>query len=284
MKLASLPNSYISFQGADLAPNAPWRDPRVRQAVSMALDRDAMLDAAYNMKDIEKLGFTIDRVYNNEISGWEKPYWLDPTGKYQAKSDDPKITSANQAAFKYDPAGAKKMLEAAGYKDGFKTSLHTTAGRYGTAYDLLTELIQNYCGQVGIELDLKVEDYAAVFQPITAVKGEFDGLAHIPRGPGARGNLESYYLPGGTRNNARINDQVLADRIRAMLANRDGEAARKEMLNIQNYLNEKMYLVPMQLGAAGDYVGFSATVRGVNDYRVVNFDQPNETVPYYYKA
>jgi peptide/nickel transport system substrate-binding protein len=91
VRLASLPNSYITFAGADQVPNAPWRDPRVRQAISMALDRDAMLDASYNFKEVSQLGFKLDRVWNNDISAWEKPYWLDPTGQFQFKAGDPKI-------------------------------------------------------------------------------------------------------------------------------------------------------------------------------------------------
>lgn len=284
VKLSTLPNSYITFEGADRAPNAPWRDARVRQAISMALNRDAMLDGAYSFQDISKLGFKIDRVWNNEVSGWERPFWLDPQGKYALKPDDAKMSAANQAFFKYNPGDAKKLLAAAGQPNGFKTKLHTTSSRYGKPFNLLTELVQQFCAQIGVDLQIVDEDYASVYQPLTAAKGEFDGVSHIPRGAGARGQFESYYLKGGTRNNAHIDDATLTDKIKTMLGNRDGEGARKQMLDIQQYLNEKMYLIPMQLGAAGDYVGYHPKVRGITDYQVVNFDQPNETLPYVWKA
>jgi ABC-type transport system substrate-binding protein len=152
----------------------------------------------------------------------------------------------------------------------------------GPAYDLMSELIQQYCQAIGVRLEYTETPYA-VFQPNISVKGEFDGLAHNVKGTGIRGQFEGYYLPGGTRNNAHVDDPVLNDKIKAMLRTNDQESFRRQVLDLQNYTDEKMYYVPTQIGAAGDYVGFGGDTRNAAEYRVVGFDQPNETLPYFWK-
>lgn len=113
--------------------------------------------------------------------------------------------------------------------------------------------------------------------------GDFDGIAHIPRGPGARGQFELYYSPKGIRNNAKIDDQVLFDRVQKMLSMSDPEQARTEMLNLQNYANDKMYLVPMQLGGSGDYYAYNPKVHNAVEYQVNSYDLGTETFPYFWK-
>ncbi|MBI2764792.1 MAG: ABC transporter substrate-binding protein [Chloroflexi bacterium] len=280
---SNLPASYISFDGNPTAANAPWRDPRVRKAIAMALDRDAMLDAAYNLKEIEKLNVGAKRRWNNDMPSFEAAYWLDPQGKFQIKPSDPKITADNQKSFAYNPGDAKKLLEAAGQGSGFKVKLHTAIARYGEAYNILSQLIQQYCTQIGVQVELNDEDYNSVFVTKTAL-GQFDGMAHIPRGSGPRSQFELYYLPGGIRNNAKVVDTALEGKVRAMLAERDAEKARVQMLDLQNYTNDKMYYVPMQLGASGVYIGYAANIKNALAYQVNVYDQGNETVPNYWKA
>jgi ABC-type transport system substrate-binding protein len=249
----------------------------------MSLDRDAMLDAAYNLKDIEKLNLGAKRRWNNDMSSFEAAFWLDPQGKFQIKPSDPKITDDNKKSFAYNPGDAKKLLEAAGQGSGFKLKLHTATARYGEAYNILSQLVQQYVGQIGIQCELADEDYASVFVTKTAL-GSFDGMAHIPRGSGPRSQFELYYLPGGIRNNAKVADTVLEGRVRDMLAERDGEKARVQMLDLQNYTNDKMYYVPMQLGASGIYIGYQPNIKNALTYQVNVYDQGNETIPHYWKG
>jgi peptide/nickel transport system substrate-binding protein len=280
---ANLPNSIITFSDWS-GGTVPWKDPRVRKAISMSFDRDALLDAAYNLKDIEKLNLGTKRRWNNDIGSFDTAYWLDPQGKVQTKPSDPKMTADNMKSFQFNIAEAKKLLEAAGLPNGFKAKLYTTSSRYGQGFNILSELTQQYAGQVGIDLELNDVDYSSVYITQIVVQKNFEGLLHIPKRTGIRGNLEGYYLPGQIANYSKLNDPELNKMIEEMLREKDTEKARLAVLNIQNYTNDKMYNVPMQLGAAGGYIGYSPTVRNVLEYQVNGTDQGNETIPYYFRA
>lgn len=105
--------------------NAPLNDPKVRLALNLAIDRQALLDnvtfgmgvMATNYRPVGTL------YYNTDL----EPY-------------------------PYDPERAKALLAEAGYPDGFKTSMNHVAGReqqmqYGT-------MIQAMWAEIGVELEL----------------------------------------------------------------------------------------------------------------------------------
>jgi ABC-type transport system substrate-binding protein len=247
----------------------------------MALDRNAMLDAAFNLKDLEKLNIGATRRWNNDIATADASFWLDPEGKFQAKSADPKMTADNQKAFAYNPKDAKALLDSAG--GGFTADLFTTSARYGNSFNILTELIQQYAKEIGINLELKDVDYNSVYITKIVVAKEFDGLLHIPRRTGVRGQFESF-LPARVSNYGKIDDKDLQAKILAMYGELDPEKARTQVLDLQNMCNAQMYYIPMQLGAAGGFTGYQPGLNNVLQFQVKGQDWGNETVPYYWKA
>src|SRR5690606_21368361 len=80
--LAELANSVLTFPEIQTT-DQPWGDPRVRRAVSMALNRDDMLEAAFNLSDIEALGYPVERRWNTDTASFDAAYWLDPKREYQ---------------------------------------------------------------------------------------------------------------------------------------------------------------------------------------------------------
>ena len=81
----------------------PFRDVRVREAMSMALDRKAI----------------VDRI----MGGFAEPaYQFVPSTMFGALPDPTPL--------KYDPAEAKKLLTEAGYPNGFEVTLDATNDRY----------------------------------------------------------------------------------------------------------------------------------------------------------
>jgi ABC-type transport system substrate-binding protein len=278
-----LPKSLLAFSRWHTKPQ-PWSDARVRRAVSMAFDRSSMLDAAYSLKDLEKQNLGVQRRFHNEIPCFDEAFWLDPTGQHQAKAGDPKISDANKLAFSYNPAEAKKLLEAAGHGNGFSVQLNTTRERYGNAYNVITELMAQYLTAIGLDVKLNVVDYNSVFFPIFVVKHEFEGLFHVPGGPGVTRNLKDVYLKGSGNNYSEIVDPKLESGIQAMLQEGDAEKRRIQTLELQNLANEQMYQVPIPLGAVGAFLGYRPGLNNVLTHRTYDTNREQHAVAYYWKA
>lgn len=271
VRAATLPASYITFEGEDRAPDAPWRDPRVRAAISMAVDRDGLLEVAYNTSQVADMGFPVELRWNNDIPSFATPYWLDPKNEFHHAEGDPAMTPENQERFQFSPENAKAALEAAGYPDGFSTNFITTSSGYGAAFNTQSEVIFEQLRQIGLDLTYDDQDYAAEYVSSTAAQGEFTGMAHIPRGFAMRSQFSGYLIPGASRNNGHINDQEFIDMVAEIEAEADPEQARILMLEAQNRTNEKMYYVPMQLGASGDYFAYSPRARNVAEYQISGY-------------
>jgi ABC-type transport system substrate-binding protein len=102
-------------------------DERVRQAMSMAYDRDSWIDVWNNAPAFEKEGLPIERTWFSPISnsvheaydGWR----LDPR--------DAKAFGPNAKYFQHDIAEAKKLMAAAGLANGFEV---TSTGPKGNEY------------------------------------------------------------------------------------------------------------------------------------------------------
>ncbi|MPZ49252.1 MAG: hypothetical protein GEU75_08125 [Dehalococcoidia bacterium] len=99
---AAFPGSGIAF-GWQPHGQSPYRDERVRQAVSMAIDRDLYLDVLGDREAYEREGFTIDTMWTSAgLRGG--PFWLDPKGSE---------FGANAKYYKHDIAEAKRLMAAA---------------------------------------------------------------------------------------------------------------------------------------------------------------------------
>jgi len=109
----------------------PFRDVRVRKALSMAVNRDAIVDRVMEKKAVSAAQLLPDIFYG---------------------------TSKKLKPAKYDPEGAKKLLAEAGYPNGFSMTLHGPAGRYINDDKVIQALAQFY-SRVGI--DTKVETFPA---------------------------------------------------------------------------------------------------------------------------
>jgi ABC-type transport system substrate-binding protein len=127
-------------------PNAPWHDKRVRQAISMMIDRDAFVDVIYNRDRFEADGLDVPLRFNSMVpGGWGEDYWLDPRdeGKFGA--------SAKYLGL--DLAEAKKLLAAAGRPNGFEFDLYYNGGpQFGAAYAKSVELYAGFFTAGGLRV------------------------------------------------------------------------------------------------------------------------------------
>ncbi|MBF9232425.1 ABC transporter substrate-binding protein [Microvirga alba] len=113
----------------------PLKDERVRKALSLAIDRDAI----------------VKRIMDGAA---EPAYQFLPTGMFG--------TLPNPPALRYDPAAAKKLLSEAGYPNGFQLTLATTNDRYINDSQI-TQAVAQYLTQVGIRAEVDAMTRAVYF-------------------------------------------------------------------------------------------------------------------------
>jgi ABC-type transport system substrate-binding protein len=82
-------------------------EPRLRRAASMVIDRDALIEAVYNTNVWTDRGLDVPLIWDGHMSS-NAATWIDP------KSDD---LGAGAKWFQYNPAEAKKLMDAAGYNN-----------------------------------------------------------------------------------------------------------------------------------------------------------------------
>jgi peptide/nickel transport system substrate-binding protein len=128
--------------GKPLARN-PFKDARVRKALSMAINRDAIVD-----RIMEKKAVPAAQLLPDFFPG----------------------TSKKLKPLKYDPEGARKLLAEAGYPNGFALTVHGPNNRYINDAAICQAIAQFY-SRAGI--DAKVETMPSSVYFTRATKGEF---------------------------------------------------------------------------------------------------------------
>lgn len=138
--------------GFGFAGESPWKDERLRQAVSMLLDRELMIDTIGGRENFRKQGIELPARYHSVIgAGWDG-YWMDP--------QDEKKFGPNAKVYTYDPAEAKKLMTAAGFPNGLDTTLFFNGGtNYGTAYSRGAEVVAGLLTDGGIRTKLGPKEY-----------------------------------------------------------------------------------------------------------------------------
>ena len=120
--------------GSPLAKN-PMQDPRVREAIDLAIDRKALAEIA-----MEGLGKPQNQLVTPSIFGYSK-----------------KLPER-----KYDPAAAKKLLADAGYPNGFKVTFSFTNDRLPGDRQVGTSIAQMLAA-VGIDAAANAQPGAVFF-------------------------------------------------------------------------------------------------------------------------
>ena len=231
----SLGFGYIS-RGEPRDGSAPWDDPRVRQAMSMALDRDTMIEGLYNVQNLESVGLDV-----SSRVGWHN---ILPAG-YAGQSIDPREDAAATGRYiQYNVAEANKLMQAAGQGDGFSVPYHYTT-RYGTAWSLEAEIIPTYMQEIGIDFQITIDDFASVYTPMT-FRGEFEGVAfQLQAFPDLGDYLSEMYRPGAGRNHSKVEDQAIVDAVLDINSTVDAEERNDKIQGIQrDLLIEPMWYVP----------------------------------------
>ena len=132
----------LSF-GWDL--NSPFDDIRMRQAVSMLLDREAFADVIENRAAFKKEGLDLPLVHHTVVGAGWSGYWLDP--------DDDKNFGPTAKYLKLDVAEAKKLMAAAGFANGLEAEVGYNAdNQYGDQYHQILDVYEGMLQAANIKL------------------------------------------------------------------------------------------------------------------------------------
>ncbi len=134
----NLSTAYIGFN----CQKKPFDNVKVRQAINMALDTEAMVKNVY-----KGIG-------------------------YKAKGPlGPNVWATNQnlEPYPFDVEGAKKLLAEAGYPDGFSTTIWTNENQQRKD---IAEIVQNQLGAIGIKVEPKTLEWGAYLDG--TAKGEHE--------------------------------------------------------------------------------------------------------------
>jgi peptide/nickel transport system substrate-binding protein len=214
--------SHISMR----TDQKPFSDVRVRQAMSLAIDRQGILDAT-----AEGVG-----VFNPAVPAALKD-WSIPMSQL----------GEGAKYFKYDPAEAKRLLAAAGYPQGFQGTMCFTTYGSTILVDAMQIVLKNL-KDVGIEAKLDQKEYGAYIA--SCFNGNFPSMTYGPQTPFLDPDnfLYAQYYPGEPKNQSHINDPVVADMLVRQRRTFDVAKRREIIYEIQRYLAKQQYYVQTPSG------------------------------------
>lgn len=203
----------------------PFSNPLVRQAITHAIDKEAIVNGAF---------FGLGTIIGSHMSPAE-PYYVDLSDTYA-----------------YDPERARELLAEAGYADGFTIQFelpepYNTERRTG-------EVIAQQLAQVGINAELSVVEWTTWINRIL-LGGDYDMtiIGHSePRDIGVYGNPDYYYH----YDNPRV-VELLAE-AEAAATTEESNAKFQEIATIiaEDAVNVWVFSAPYLVAARADVHGF----------------------------
>jgi peptide/nickel transport system substrate-binding protein len=214
--------------------SGPFRDERVRRALSLAIDRKAWGDLLYLSQGVKMLNF---------LPASMGKWWLDPQGKDAGPSGE---------YTKYNAGEAKKLLQAAGYENQqFRFIFANNA--YGERFNQGAEATAGMLNEAGLRAQIVTQDYLREYIGANqtffgAYEGVFYGLQTPFTDP--HDYLFNMNSSASQRNHAGINDPQLEQMLQSEETTLNEAERVKKVHDIQRYLMEKMYYVPVAVGNA----------------------------------
>jgi peptide/nickel transport system substrate-binding protein len=196
----------------------PFNDVRVRRAISMAIDRQGLIEAVWGR------GQPTPAIAPG-LAAWSLP--IDQLG-------------AGAQYYQYNPPEARRLLAEAGFANGLKTPLSATGG-IGTDHLDAVQLIQRALKDVGITAELKLQEFGAY--TATTAQGKFEGIAY-GRFPLAL-NADRPFYGGYIRwdNMSHVHDPTFTAMFQAQRRTQDMEARKHIVFDMQRYAAEQQYYI-----------------------------------------
>jgi peptide/nickel transport system substrate-binding protein len=234
-----------SFLYVQLRGSSPFRDERLRRAASMAIDRDAILEAFYGGR-----GIWLSAIPSN-FGGWR----VDPKS--------PEIGPGGQW-FRYNPAEAKKLVAAAGYPNGMDQRYIFSNNVYGDTWNQSAVAVAGWLKEAGFNVTVVTQDYQSEYaKPGTGTfYGNFEGMVYGRQSPFSDPHdyLYNMFHSKSARNHSGVNDPQLDAMIDKEGTTVDPAERVKAVKEIDRYVADKVYYVPTAMGVG--FIGIQEWVKG----------------------
>jgi peptide/nickel transport system substrate-binding protein len=209
-------NWWLEFPGFQNPAN-PFHDKRVREAISLAVDRDAINDA-----ECGGMGVVDGNWINNDVEyGMEWPKW------------------------EHNVAKAKKLLAEAGYPNGFNVDWVTPTPNYYSRGERIVSQLQG----VGIRSRLQVMERGVYLKKMQGGMREWPGVQIIFNATRIGGTWSNWYDSmfrcGGFNSKDFFCVKDLDDRFQKYLSSYDRTERQQLAEQIQRTILEDYYFVPV---------------------------------------
>jgi len=209
-------NWWLEFPGFQ-DPKSPFHDQRVREAISLAIDRDAM-----NQAECDGLGLTDGNWINDDVElGMPWPKW-------------PR-----------DVAKAKQLLAEAGYPNGFNVDWVTPPPNYYSRGERIVSQLQ----AIGIRAKNQVMERGVFLKKMETGLSQWPGVQIILNATRIGGTwsnwYESMFKCGGFQGKDYFCVTELDDKFAKYLASHDQRERKNLAYEIQRTMLENYYFVPV---------------------------------------
>jgi peptide/nickel transport system substrate-binding protein len=244
---------WVMFPGYN-EPDSPFRDKRVRQAVSLAINRKFLA-----LQETQGIGIP----WGNWIS--------------QESADALRGDGTDLPVPEYDPQRAKQLLAEVGHAGGLSLDWYVA---YPPYFDMGERIVTDL-GVVGIRGKLQVLEGPGLRAKMAQGRKGFPGNRTIvqnidPRPGGAKANIGVYAVCGGSA--SFICEPQIEELWAKHQASTDLEARDQLIKAIQRILIEEYYFVPIYINSFVHAVGPRVLPAGEEVHRY--WDSPESPFPY----
>ena len=209
-------NWWLEFPGFQ-DPKSLFHDKRVRQAISLAIDRDAI-----NQAECDGMGVVDGNWINNDVEyGLEWPKW------------------------EHNVAKAKQLMAEAGFPNGFNVNWVTPVPNYYSRGERVVAQLQS----IGIRSKLQVMERGVFLKRLQGGMTEWPGVQIIMNAARVGGTWSNWYDSfmrcGGFNGKDRNCVPALDDKFNKYLTSTDRNERKNLATEIQREILDNYYFVPV---------------------------------------